>query len=226
MEKKAKRKANKKIPVYDETLPQNIVEVGENVEEDKRIYISQSVYKKIHSFTKDKTTNESGGVLVGNVVEEFGKVHIIIRGFIEAKYCEGTPTTLKFTHESWEYIHRNIDEKYPKYKIVGWIHTHPNFGIFLSEYDKFIQNNYFNEENQIAYVIDPIQNIEGFYFWINGNIEKCKGFYVFDKVEKKICSSLTFRKSVDKFRGVPYNLNEYNAIIKILKDFEKLFGIY
>ena len=46
MEKKAKRKANKKIPVYDETLPQNIVEVGENVEEDKRIYISQSVYKK------------------------------------------------------------------------------------------------------------------------------------------------------------------------------------
>lgn len=46
MAKKAKRKANKKIPVYDETLPQNIVEVGENVEEDKRIYISQSVYKK------------------------------------------------------------------------------------------------------------------------------------------------------------------------------------
>ena len=92
---------------------------------------------------------------------------------------------IKFTHESWEYIHRNIDEKYPKYKIVGWIHTHPNFGIFLSEYDKFIQNNYFNEENQIAYVIDPIQNIEGFYFWINGNIEKCKGFYGFDKVEKK-----------------------------------------
>ena len=46
MEKKAKRKANKKIPVYNETLPQNIVEVGENVEEDKRIYISQSVYKK------------------------------------------------------------------------------------------------------------------------------------------------------------------------------------
>ena len=46
MAKKAKRKANKKIPVYGETLPQNIVEVGENVEEDKRIYISQSVYKK------------------------------------------------------------------------------------------------------------------------------------------------------------------------------------
>ena len=39
-------------------------------------------------------------------------------------------------------------------------------------------------------------------------------------------SSLTFSKSVDKFRGASYNLNEYNAIIQTLKDFEKLFGIY
>lgn len=39
-------------------------------------------------------------------------------------------------------------------------------------------------------------------------------------------SSLSFSKSVDKFRGAPYNLNEYSAIIQTLKDFEKLFGIY
>lgn len=39
-------------------------------------------------------------------------------------------------------------------------------------------------------------------------------------------SSLTFSKSVDEFRGAPYNLNEYSAIIQTLKDFEKLFGIY
>lgn len=39
-------------------------------------------------------------------------------------------------------------------------------------------------------------------------------------------SSLSFSKSVDKFRGAPYNLNEYNAIIGTLKDFENTFGIY
>lgn len=39
-------------------------------------------------------------------------------------------------------------------------------------------------------------------------------------------SSLSFSKSVDKFRGAPYNLNEYSAIIQTLKDFEKTFGIY
>lgn len=186
----AKKKNSKKdansTPIIENALPQNILPIGERVEEDKNIYISQPVYKEIHKFTQNKTTNESGGMLIGNVIEEFGKINIIVNGFVEAKYCEATPTTLKFTHETWEYVHKEMDKKFSGQKIVGWIHTHPDFGIFLSEYDKFIQENFFKEDYQIAYVVDPIQDIEGFYFWINGKIERCKGFYKFDKMGAKI----------------------------------------
>lgn len=198
--KKVARRTNaqKATASADLSLPQNIVLFGEQNPEDKKIYISQNTYKEIRRFTKDKTTNESGGVLLGNVVEEFGKTHIVIRAFIEAKYCEGTPTTLKFTHESWEYIHKEAAKKYPEYKILGWIHTHPDFGIFLSEYDKFIHENFFNEENQVAYVVDPIQNIEGFYFWINGKIERCKGFFLFDKTGIKITVEQETEEAADK----------------------------
>ena len=188
----AKRKTNQRnrsqmnTTGADLSLPQNIVLFGEQNPEDKKVYISQNTYKDIHRFTKDKTENESGGVLLGNVIEEFGKIYIVIRAFIEAKYCEGTPTTLTFTHASWEYIHKEVARRFPDYKILGWIHTHPDFGIFLSEYDKFIHENFFNGDNQVAYVVDPIQNIEGFYFWINGKIERCKGFYLFDKTGVKI----------------------------------------
>ncbi len=188
MAKKAKKQA-KKAPVNElpeNMLPQNILPIGERVEENKNIYISQVVYKEIHKFTKNKTTNESGGMLVGSIIEEFGKTNIVISGFVEAKFSEGTPTTLKFTHETWEYVHKEIEKKHKGKKIVGWIHTHPDFGIFLSEYDKFIQQNFFSEDYQVAYVVDPIQNIEGFYFWINGNIEKCKGFYIYDKTGTQI----------------------------------------
>lgn len=183
-------KNNKKKALQSELtenmLPQNILPIGDRVEENKNIYILQSVYKEIHKFTQNKTTNESGGMLIGTILEEFGKTNIIISGFIEAKYCEATPTTLKFTHETWEYVHKEIEKKHPGKKIVGWIHTHPDFGIFLSEYDKFIHQNFFNEDYQIAYVVDPIQKIEGFYFWINEKIEKCKGFYIYDKTGAKI----------------------------------------
>ena len=184
-----KKKRNAKLNQEDgflKALPQNILFVGEKGEEDKNIYISQSTYKEIHKFSENKTENECGGMLVGRVIEEFGKKNIIIHGFVEAKHSEGTPTTLKFTHETWEYVHSEIAKKYEGMKIVGWIHTHPNFGIFLSEYDKFIQTNFFSDENQIAFVVDPIQKTEGFYFWINGKIERCNGYYLFDRTGIKI----------------------------------------
>ena len=165
----------------DKVLPQNFVQIGDRVLDNKNIYISQPAYKAIHKFTKDKTKNESGGMLIGYTIEEFGKTNIVIDGFIEAKHSEGTPTTLTFTHDTWEYVHKELDKKHPEKSIVGWIHTHPNFGIFLSEYDKFIHENFFNQEFQVAYVIDPIQNEEGFYFWINSKIARCPGFYIYDK---------------------------------------------
>lgn len=186
---KRNKNSKKEAPqaaLSENMLPQNILPIGERVEESKNIYILQSVYKEIHRFTQNKTTNESGGMLVGTTLEEFGKANIIISGFVEAKRCEATPTTLTFTHETWEYVHKEIEKKHPGKKIVGWIHTHPDFGIFLSEYDKFIHQNFFNEDNQVAYVVDPIQKIEGFYFWINGKIEKCRGFYIYDKTGAKI----------------------------------------
>lgn len=212
--KKNSKKSVKSAPIIENALPQNILPIGERVEEDKNIYISQPVYKEIHKFTQNKTTNESGGMLIGNVIEEFGKTNIIVNGFIEAKHCEATPTTLKFTHETWEYVHKEMDKKFPGQKIVGWIHTHPNFGIFLSEYDKFIQENFFKEDYQIAYVVDPIQDIEGFYFWINGKIERCKGFYKFDKMGAKIESDIEFKDVGDESNKSWFNLK--NFIIAIL----------
>ncbi len=183
---KQKAKKGKKQQPEEKGLPRNILAMGERVEEDKNIYISQSAYKDIHRFTKNKRTNESGGFLIGSVTQELGKTNILIKAFIEARNCEATPTTLTFTHDTWNEAHKEVGKRFPKDKILGWIHTHPDFGIFLSEYDKFIHENYFSGENQIAMVVDPIRHIEGFYFWINGRLEKCPGFYIYEKTGVRI----------------------------------------
>lgn len=184
-----KKKKTKEMVSYKNItldLPQNIVPVGERVFDDKNIYIHQKVYAQIHKFATNKTENEHGGILVGRILNEMGKENTIIEGFIKAKYNAATPTTLTFTHETWEYFHSEMDRKYKDKKIVGWIHTHPNFGIFLSENDRFIQHNFFTDANQVAYVVDPIQNDEGFFFWVNEKLERCPGFYLFDKNGVKI----------------------------------------
>ena len=49
-----------------------------------------------------------------------------------------------------------------------------------------IHENFFNMPFQIAYVIDPIQNIRGFFQWKNGKINKMTGFYVYDEIGRAI----------------------------------------
>ncbi|MBQ4528351.1 MAG: Mov34/MPN/PAD-1 family protein [Clostridia bacterium] len=222
---KKKTSKEKKPSVTKEMLPdlpQNILKVGERVLESKNIYIHQKVYAKIHKFAANKTENEHGGVLVGRVINEMNRDNIIIEGFIEAKYNAATPTTLTFTHDTWDYFHSELEKRFKGLKIVGWIHTHPNFGIFLSENDKFIQQNFFSDSNQVAYVVDPIQNDEGFYFWIDGNLERCPGFYIFDKVGSKIkqkpweFDEISSDEDVQKKNGASIFVTALLAIITVI----------
>jgi len=169
-------------------LPQNIVSIGDSTLQDTKVYFFQRTYNEIHRFTKGKINGESGGILVGKVISEFGKNNILVSGFIEAKFCEANSATLTFTHKTWEYIHKEIEKRYKGEKIVGWIHTHPDFGIFLSEYDEFIHKNFFSEEYQIAYVIDNIRKEQGVYHLNDGKLKRLSGFFIYDKPGTKISS--------------------------------------
>jgi hypothetical protein len=61
---------------------------------------------------------------------------------------------------------------------VGWYHTHPSFGIFLSHHDLFIHQHFFAQSLQVAYVVDPIQQSRGFFQWRGGNMAQVEGFYL------------------------------------------------
>ena len=57
------------------------------------------------------------------------------------------------------------DSRYPDQRIVGWYHSHPGFGVFLSEHDLFIHRNFFSDPAQIAWVYDPHSDEEGCFAW-------------------------------------------------------------
>lgn len=176
-------------------LPLNFLTLGEIENDDVKVYIKQDVYKALEKLSASDTKKELGSIILGDYVEEHGKMHVVISEYIEAKYTDASAATLTFTHETWDYIHKEHEKEYPDKKIIGWQHTHPNYGIFLSNYDLFIQENFFNLPFQVAYVIDPIQNIRGFFQWKNGKIEKLKGYYIYDEIGKPIKIE---QKKIDK----------------------------
>lgn len=142
--------------------------------DDKGVYvvINQSASDSILNYAQSDTSCELGGVLLGSYIEKEGKYLVKIEAAIEALYSETKRTNIKFTHKTWEYIDKVKEAKYPETRIVGWYHTHPGFGIFLSKHDQFIHSNFFNLPWQVAYVIDPVQGLNGFFGWSDNNIDK------------------------------------------------------
>lgn len=140
------------------------------------ITIDDAVREQIHRYAVTDTKKELAGVLLGHVRGSENGTVVSVCAAIEARYTEAVYTSVKFTHASWDYITKVKDEMYPELRIVGWFHTHPGFGIFLSSWDLFIQEHFFNLPWQIAYVVDPVAQTSGFFRWERGSIvEVCQG---------------------------------------------------
>ena len=123
-------------------LPMNFLAFGEIEPDDVKVYIKQDVYRALEKYALADVEHERGTILLGNYCEDLGKIHVIISNYIEARYTDASASTLTFTHETWDYVYKEQGAKYPDKKMVGWQHTHPSYGIFLSNYDLFIQGDH------------------------------------------------------------------------------------
>jgi proteasome lid subunit RPN8/RPN11 len=105
---------------------------------------------------------EVGGVLIGRFRR---RAPPVVDGWIPALEAESPGHELTFTHDTWEHVHAVIAGDYPGCRIVGWYHTHPGAGVYMSPHDLFIHRNFFPDESQIAVVIDPVAREEAIFCW-------------------------------------------------------------
>lgn len=141
------------------------------VETQPAVVMESEVARKIRQHCRTSMKAEVCGVLIGKNDDDRTLVEACIAGVNAAQ--GGTHVT--FTQDTWEHIYKIKDREYPDDKIVGWYHSHPGFGVFLSEHDLFIQENFFSGPHQIAWVYDPHTDEEGCFGWINAKVEKLSG---------------------------------------------------
>jgi proteasome lid subunit RPN8/RPN11 len=132
----------------------------ENTSRPSTIDIAEKVLIGIEKHAYSNLEAEVGGMLFGRIDDQ-GVAHVI--GSIPALTAAAEQISLTFTHDVWADILAKGEKQYPGEKIVGWYHTHPSFGLFLSEYDEFIQRNFFGQPGQIALVLDPIAGEMGWF---------------------------------------------------------------
>ncbi len=168
---------------------------------DMPIYLERKPADAIERHALRDVSVELGGILLGRecVDEASGEPFVIVTESLEAKHYENTQASFTYTHDSWQEITRERDRLYPDLDIVGWYHTHPDFGIFLSGHDLFIHHNFFNQPLQVAYVVDPIRQTRGFFWWKNGGVEQVGGYYLIAPRDQR--AALT--RLVNDLEGIP-----------------------
>ena len=127
-----------------------------------------ATWRAIDAHAHSRLDVEVGGVLLGRLAHDCGQPYLWIDGHVPALAAPSGGSSVTFTADAWVAIHAAIDRDRPGAQIVGWYHTHPRFGIFLSPMDVFIQQNFFSLPQQVAIVIDPIANTSGAFLWRDG----------------------------------------------------------
>jgi proteasome lid subunit RPN8/RPN11 len=150
-----------------------------------------------HGNVEDR--REVAGVLVGNFVESSRGAITRVEDIVIADTSEASLTHVTFTHESWNRIYAALERRDDGVRIVGWYHTHPGFGPFLSAHDLFIHENFFPNALQVALVLDPVQSLFGVFGWREGKVDRHDGCYVYDGIERaeeldRLVASLTYAR--------------------------------
>lgn len=133
------------------------------------ILINEPAFRTAQEHALSSLSREVAGMLVGPQPEKQpdGRYLVHITDVIAAKHTRMSGASVTYTPESWRYVSDVLDERYPDGEaiIVGWYHTHPGFGIFLSGMDLFIHQNFFTQTWHVALVLDPQAERSGFFCW-------------------------------------------------------------
>src|SRR5262245_25582199 len=141
-----------------------------------RVTIEGEVLRQIRQHARSNSKTEVCGVLIGEENGNGMKITARIAGLNAAQ--AGTYVT--FTQDTWEHIYKIKDKEYPDARIVGWYHSHPGFGVFLSDHDTFIHKNFFSAPLQVAWVYDPHTDEEGCFGWSGERLERLEEIRVKD----------------------------------------------
>ena len=122
---------------------------------DPRFLLGYPCLKQILAHGRRHDDTEVGGVLLGRIWRcERGRVTEVTETLPAVK-TEAGLGHVTFSHETWQEIYNELDRRPSELKIVGWYHTHPGFGVFYSEHDRFIQRHFFAGDGQLGIVVDP-----------------------------------------------------------------------
>ena len=132
-------------------------------EEAVAVVFAANTVRAIDAHLSADMLREHGGVLFGVPCTCQGRFVVLVTDAGSGASTEGTPVHLRFTADTWVQLWSREDGP-PGERLVGWYHSHPGMGVFMSGTDRLTQRHHFALPWQIALVVDPIRRVWGVFY--------------------------------------------------------------
>ncbi|MGQ9897755.1 MAG: Mov34/MPN/PAD-1 family protein [Acidobacteriota bacterium] len=185
-------------------LPQVLATIGEPPTTGLQVFLSKQAEEKILLAAPPEQPgellakparavlgeNECGGLLIGNVyqaeVNGYDVMFTAIVDAIPAQEAEAGPTFIEVGATDLLAVTKHLQRlrEHRLYvaeadlRIVGWYHTHPGFGVFMSGTDQDTQQQVFGMPWQVAVVYDPLNGEYGLFYGKDST--HLPGWYLFN----------------------------------------------
>lgn len=162
------------------------------------IFLTQSAYVRMCAHAGSDLDNEVGGWMAGrNCVDAMSGIpFIVIDTILPAVYTEQGAAHLTFTGDTQVALHNHLEENFPEKVFLGWYHTHPRMGVFFSQWDAWLHQNFFPKQWQVALVIEPHQSIGGFFIRQDDGTLDQRQYYGFYELTNNRHRSVVFWRNL------------------------------
>ena len=194
----------------DIKMPTNIKQIG-TIPENNKIYMEDYVSTYIHQYASYMMNEEKIAVLIGKTFIINGNRVTFISGAVKGEYSERENGMLTLSEKSREYVMAQIEQYFKGLDVVGWVYIQPGYGDYLNEVHRKYHKEHFKEDNQLLFLIDPLENLSSFFAWNESvtELESIGGYIIY----------------YDKNQGMnEYMLNNRTVRIKTEESSEPVFS--
>ncbi len=141
------------------------------------IYLSKHFIHDIDSFIRENNLNlkeetegvipEVGGFLMGHYAygESSDQYKLVVERFVPVSPQFHNVYQLEFSTENIAVELGQVMDDFPDLVMIGWFHTHPGHGLFLSKPDLVIHDGFFKRPYQFAMEMDTeTENLDTAFF--------------------------------------------------------------
>jgi len=146
------------------------------------VFLEESCLKSMQTHAAGDILRERAGILCGRAYIDGGQLYINITAALPVDTVSDA-AHFAFHETSWHAIWNRLDDNSI---ILGWYHTHPGMGVFLSATDLRTQRLHFSAPWQIAIVIDPVSGQSGVFSGAEGNRVSNDQIFVYGKQQRTL----------------------------------------